>query len=255
MYNKRNLSITKDISGFCEIVINKLKYNTTMKTIKNKIILCVFFLLAYSTSIYAQSDTTYNYSSASIKDDEKGDEVKTLFGGRGSNGFMMGVGIDFTNLENPESLELDMKIGGIVSHSFALGGQGVAMLDMQVDRQIIGDTSTISMSGGYGGIFLQPIILPKFPVHISFPIMIGVGGVGINRSRSDIFLDWDNGLEGDAFLIFRPGVELGFNLVKFMRLNLGVHYRYLYGMNNIEGVKSNALDGFSGGMSLIFGKF
>ena len=31
--------------------------------------------------------------------------------------------------------------------------------------------------GGYGGFYFEPILLPKFPAHITLPVLIGVGGI------------------------------------------------------------------------------
>ncbi len=34
-----------------------------------------------------------------------------------------------------------------------------------------------NLTGGYGGLLLEPIILPWFPVHVSLPILFGAGGI------------------------------------------------------------------------------
>lgn len=208
-------------------------------------LLLTVLILSLSQFLIAQSDSVSSNSS----DLKKKDEVKTLFGSKGSNGFLMGFDMELTSFDDQEAFEIGGRIGGIVGHDFAIGGQGLALYGNNVTVYRTSDTIEVDLNGGYGGIFFQPIILPKFPVHISIPLFIGVGAAGYDAS--DDFGDWD----GDAFLVFRPGVELEFNLVKFMKLNLGVHYRYIYGMNRIEGVNQNSLNGITAGMSLIFGKF
>ena len=34
-----------------------------------------------------------------------------------------------------------------------------------------------TLAGGYGGIFIEPILGGTKPVHVSFPVLFGVGGV------------------------------------------------------------------------------
>jgi hypothetical protein len=53
---------------------------------------------------------------------------------------------------------------------------------------------------------------------------------------------------------FIPGIEIEFNVVKFMRIGLGGYYRYTSGLN-LEKTGEHIMDGFSAGLSLKFGKF
>jgi hypothetical protein len=54
--------------------------------------------------------------------------------------------------------------------------------------------------------------------------------------------------------MIEPGVVLGINLLKFMRLDLGVSYRYAPGINLPE-TDSDLLNGFNATASLKFGRF
>ncbi|MCI0522234.1 MAG: hypothetical protein L0Y37_01125, partial [Bacteroidales bacterium] len=38
---------------------------------------------------------------------------------------------------------------------------------------------------GYGGFIIEPIVAPMYPVHVSFPILIGGGGI------SYVETDWE----------------------------------------------------------------
>ena len=96
---------------------------------------------------------------------------------------------------------------------------------------------------------IEPIIAPKIPVHISVPVLLGVGGVAYGVTRYDYY--WENVVENsDVFFIADIGLEVELNLVSFFRLTLGAYYRYTndinvyyYGSNDLA-IPSNALRGW-----------
>lgn len=112
------------------------------------------------------------------------------------------------------------------------------------------------MAGGYGGLVIEPIIGAKWPVHVSIPILIGAGGVGLIRNNY-LKPDWEENYyheDVDAFFVIEPGIEVELNMVKFMRLAIGGYYRYTSDLH-LADTKSNVLDGFSVGLTMKFGKF
>jgi hypothetical protein len=110
---------------------------------------------------------------------------------------------------------------------------------------------------------IEPIILPKFPVHIAFPIVIGVGGIAYTDTEKWLYETSENWYvdDADAFVVIEPGMEIEMNLVSFMRLSLGVKYRYTSNvrLDNFDSQKyefeTDLLHGFTYGISLKFGKF
>jgi hypothetical protein len=108
------------------------------------------------------------------------------------------------------------------------------------------------LSGGYGGLLIEPIILPKLPVHISFPFLFGVGGVSSMDLISD---DWDFYIENsNVYVLVEPGIDLELNMTKFFRISLGAKYRVTSQLS-MPNVNSNALNGLSCGIKFKFGKF
>jgi len=69
-----------------------------------------------------------------------------------------------------------------------------------------------------------------------------------NRVANLIAYAWD------SFFVIEPGVVLGINLLKFMRLDAGVSYRYAPGIQ-LPKTNSNLLNGFNTNISLKFGRF
>jgi hypothetical protein len=111
------------------------------------------------------------------------------------------------------------------------------------------------LSGGYGGLLIEPILAPFSPVHLAFPIIIGAGGIAyVDRYywSSHTYDPWVT--DAAAFFVFEPGIELELNLVRFLRLAVGASYRLTSDIK-MENAKSDALNGLTGSFSLKFGKF
>jgi hypothetical protein len=82
----------------------------------------------------------------------------------------------------------------------------------------------VFLTGGYGGLYVEPILLPRSPVHLSFPVLFGAGGISF-ISRDEGFNE--NFIEDSkAFLLIEPSAELELNLTRFFRLAFGASYRF-----------------------------
>ncbi len=188
-------------------------------------------------------------------------EYKTLIGGENiTHGGYGGVSINYSKIDGEDAILVGVRGGWIINHgiSIGVGGYGFAN-DIDYNKTIEGDEDiNYDFAGGYGGLIIEPIIGAKWPVHISFPIMIGAGGVSYNN---DYWTDDDDPCtyynyteDSDAFLVIEPGLEIELNMVKFMRLALGGYYRHTSNIDIVD-TKSDMLNGFSCGITLKFGKF
>jgi len=129
------------------------------------------------------------------------------------------------------------------------------------------------LAGGYGGLFFQPILFPKAPVHVSFPIILGAGGVYLNPRENqkyhwDYDYDYNYSYDSDFFLVFEPGVEVEFNMLRYLRMSVGASYKFTNDVNlvyeyEVDGqdakntvvVSPSALDNFSVNIAIMFGWF
>jgi hypothetical protein len=151
----------------------------------------------------------------------------------------------------------------VAGHSLAIGLAGNGIFSQKVfDTRLSQDGY---YSGGYGGVVIEPIFLPKSPIHISVPILMGAGGISYEAKSGDntlvLFGSNSNTVDTRSFFILEPGVEVEINVLKFFRLALGGYYRYT---NNINLRYDNSTDlvakpgflrGFSAGITLKLGKF
>lgn len=182
-------------------------------------------------------------------------EYRTLFSkGRTSQGAYGGFSINYSEMDGKSALILGARGAWIIDHSFSIGFAGYGFAnDFHYNDFPLNDRS--GLVGGYGGLLLESIITPHAPIHISIPLLIGVGGVaygdgwGFDRD----YWDWHSN-EAEAFFVIEPGIELELNLIHFMRLSAGLYYRHT---SNIQLINTNkhALNGLSTGITLKFGKF
>jgi hypothetical protein len=178
----------------------------------------------------------------------RSDEIQTLVGKNKKAGGYGSISIQYTEIENRDAFVFGAKGGVVIGHVFTIGLAGSGFFN-----EVSADS--LSLAGGYGGFFFEPIIFPKFPVHISFPVVVGVGGAAQEKKIND--LDEDDNFktkDSDVFMVIEPGVEIELNVTRYFKFCLGGYYRYATGLD-IPGIDSDVLKGFSGGVSLKFGRF
>jgi hypothetical protein len=218
-----------------------------------KISLLLLFLGLASLHLRAQEEP-------SEKDNA---QIKTLFNADKSVGGYAGIVARYSDIGPNPGMVLGARGCFIAGHRLAIGLAGNALIGDKVlnDRlQLDG-----SFSGGYGGLLIEPILFPKFPVHISIPIVMGAGGISYSTKNQDntfvLFGSGSNTVDSKSFFILEPGVELEINVLKFFRLAVGGYYRYTNNINlrydNSTDLiaKADFLRGFSAGITLKMGKF
>ena len=210
------------------------------------------FALLFSTVALAQDDS---------------DEIKTLFSSNGnrSNGGYGGLMINYGTINDEPAIFMGAKGGWVIDHSFTLGLAGYGFLaDPTADIKL--DNEKYQLTGGYGGLLLEPVVWSKQPIHFAFPIIIGAGGVGYvnhwdnwNDKDSEDYIN--NYEDSDAFFVLEPGVEIEINILKYFRIAINGSYRYTsnidlrYKEDDVPIFGDDILRGWSCGLTFKFGKF
>ena len=184
------------------------------------------------------------------------DGIQTLTGPEHNMGFYIGFHSEYSQIAGYDAFGAGGSIAMIANHGLAIGFSGKGFFSEPYER-IPGSNTSYSYTGGYGGFLIEPIIFPKFPVHVSFPILIGAGGIAKSiltnynypYDYTEVYVE-----DAEAFLIAEPGMEIEFNVTRWLRFGLGASYRFT---TNLEPTvfDSNPMDGFTGGFSMKFGKF
>jgi opacity protein-like surface antigen len=212
-----------------------------------KKLIVLFAALAMTLSSFAQYD------------DESGrsDDIQTIMGKNNAIGGYGAILIQYTELDDRDAFVFGARGALIMGHMMSLGLAGSGFFnDVHYDPVLEQD---ISLAGGYGGFFFEPVIMPKYPVHVSFPILIGAGGLAVvSVDNEDNWNDNYKSEASDAFMVIEPGVEIELNVTRFFRFCVGAYYRYTSDVDIEDpqfNVPTDILQGFSGGVTFKFGRF
>lgn len=183
-------------------------------------------------------------------------DIQTLTGPGKNVGFYFGFHSEYSQVAGYDAFGAGGTFALIANHGLAIGFSGKGFFTEPYER-IPGSNTSYSYTGGYGGFLIEPIIFPKSPVHVSFPILLGAGGIAKSMFTNNNYpYDYTEVYVEDveAYMIAEPGIEIEFNVARWMRLGLGGSYRFTSSLEPSE-FESNPLNGFTGGFSLKFGKF
>ncbi len=191
-----------------------------------------------------------------LAQERSGNEYRTLFGNRqhGSNGGYGAFSMGFGRIDDTDAFFGGMKGGWVVDHSLTIGLAGYGFMN-NFDVNMSPGSVSRHLTGGYGGLLIEPIIAPFSPIHLAVPIILGAGGI----AQVDQYYYSDYYYEpvvndASAFFVVQPGLELELNIVRFMRFAAGASYRFTSNIA-IDGVSDKAMNGFMGHFTLKFGRF
>ncbi len=206
----------------------------------------LFTIMLLATGIF-----TFGQLHEDHADNNHDDEFRTILGNNAVGGYG-GISIQYSVIDDNNSIVIGGRGGVILGHVFAVGFGGSGFINEY--NYDVRTGLDYNLTGGYGGVFFEPIIAPNYPVHVSFPILMGAGGIAYTTIDRD-YNDYQYWVEdSEAFIIAEPGAEIELNITRFFRFALFGSYRItnnfnIYTINNIN------LNGFSGGITLKFGKF
>ncbi len=181
-------------------------------------------------------------------------QIQTLFGENVSNGGYGALMFNYSNINDEDAFLFGIRGGWLIDHKLTIGLGGYGFIS-NMEWNYGNDRPDNFLTGGYGGLLLEPVLFAHKQVHLAFPILIGGGGVVLvdNLDWGKDYHDWFTEY-GCAFFLFEPGVELEVNLVKAMRVAFAVTYRLTQDIE-LGDLDENALKGFNFGLTLKFGKF
>ncbi len=184
-------------------------------------------------------------------------EIQTLTGPGHQTGFYIGFHTDYSRISGYDAFGAGASIALIANHGLAIGIAGKGFFTEPYQGDLSFSTTKYNYSGGYGGLLIEPILFPKSPVHLSFPVILGAGGIAKNVLYNYYYpyeytqAEVEN---ADAFLVAEPGVELELNVARWLRLGLGCSYRFTTDLEPVV-FDTKIMDGFTAGFSLKFGNF
>lgn len=207
-------------------------------------------------------------ANAQYRDNDSGkgsdDEIVTLLGSSNHVGGYGAFSVRYFGMDNRDGVMFGGRGGIIVGHGISFGLTGTGFITQPLYDPMVSEDAMVV--GGYGGIYIEPILLPRFPVHIALPITIGGGGIGYSINRYDDN-NWDHNWDDDytngrGFLLFEPGIEVEFNVMRHFRFAVGASYKFTSKIdlrydngNGSRIVAPDALNGATVGVTFKFGSF
>lgn len=171
------------------------------------------------------------------------------------HGVYLGFSMRYGAIDNADTYMGGFKVAYVANQQFEVGFEGNFLYSEQNTFNVQNGVNE-DLIGGYGGLHLEPIFFSKSKVNLSFPVLIGGGAVGyadqdLIRDGEDVNLDDD-----DVALLFivEPGVNILFNINRYLQVETGVKYRF---SNKIDLFESpvDRINGWSAGIGIKVGVF
>ncbi|MCU0363115.1 MAG: hypothetical protein MUE32_07145 [Bacteroidales bacterium] len=182
-------------------------------------------------------------------------EFMTIMGNNRSGGMYGSFTVGYSEIDNDQAVLFGGRFMWVASHSIGFGFGGTGFINEYHYEPLVGED--VFLTGGYGGLYIEPILAPKFPVHLSFPCLFGAGGISYVTKDPENYINFIE--DSEAFLIAEPGAEIELNITRNFRFALGVTYRFTtefeVGNNQSPVVDSDALNGFTYMATFKFGRF
>jgi len=209
------------------------------------------------------------FSTAVVAQDSTKSSIRTVFGRKKVSPKIHYLGVYFA----PE-----YQFGQLGGNFTSMGG---GSLMLQFNKKLaVGLTSygsfrrdnRTNINGTFAGLKVEYTVKPNAPIHVSFPLMIGVGGSGFrfgefgehhdgfrgNRDGGVLpdgtdpnISQTDNDFNNDVYKVIQPGVVAEANLARFAKVFVGANYRFAF---NSAGYSAD-YQGFSASVGLKLGIF
>ncbi|WP_213831171.1 hypothetical protein [Flagellimonas sp. 389] len=216
------------------IVFSATTYMIKMKPYKLLLFLVLFSCVAWSQD---QEDNTY------IEFNDRNNVV---------HGVYLGLGTYFGEIDGENTYHGVFKIAYVANRQFEVGFAAVGFYSEQDIR--VNTFDTFDFAGAYGGLHIEPILWGRSKANLSFPILIGAGGVVyVEENNGDVEIDLDKD-DSDEVFVFEPGINFLYNLSRFVQLEVGMRYRFSSRIK-LEPNEIKNINGFSAGFGIKVGIF
>jgi hypothetical protein len=180
---------------------------------------------------------------------------KTLFGdARPCGGFVSFAG-KLAYVNNTSAYFSGGKAAVVFGSKVNLGIAGYGLLTDVGSDQFAVDGNEYFIEMTYGGIFIEPVFGSDQIIHFTMPLVFGGGVSALSMSRPwDVDYEFDDYTDRELFYAAETGMNLELNLFRFLRLGVGLSYRFV-GETGIFQRTNTDLSGWSGNVALKLGWF
>lgn len=194
--------------------------------------------------------------------DAIGQQMQTVFKGNGiqRSGGYAAIANKFTTINGDYANIAEIYGGWFVNSKFLLGLSASGSTNHIPVPYVYSDRPGRKMTYQYGqaGLMTEYVFASNRRVHLVGNLTTGAGfTMQYNRNNWDNFDHWDDRDDEEDpnfFFVMEPGVQVEFNLFKWMRFAPGVSYRKTFGASG-DGLSDADLSNVSYNLTLKFGRF
>lgn len=171
------------------------------------------------------------------------------------HGVYVGLTMGYGEIDDQDTYRGGVKVAYVANQQFEVG---FAANFLYSEQDIFNTMSgrKEDLIAFYGGLHLEPIFFSKSRVNLSFPLLVGAGAVGYigNDFNDEDFEEPLNQDDFDAVFVAEPGVNVLFNVSRYLQLEAGVKYRFSSKIE-LEPTTVDRINGFSAGIGIKVGVF
>ena len=198
------------------------------------------------------SEVVFAYAQKEFKEND--DEIQTIFSRNHKNGWYVSFTTGYGQIDSKDALISGGRFMFVFDRKLGVGFGGYGFInDLDQHHYMNGGPSENSLGGGYGGLVIEPVRASRLPLHLSFPVLIGAGGIAKNTSDWWDNTTFDDGTN-DTYFVFEPAAELELNFTRFFRISGMISYRFTSEID-LDQVDRNATKGLNFGLTFKLGKF
>lgn len=172
------------------------------------------------------------------------------------HGVYLGLTMGLGEIDGDPAYMGGLKVAYVANRQFEIGFAGNFLYSEQdIYNNRLGRYE--DLIGAYGGLHLEPIFFSKKRVNLSFPLLVGAGGVGYIDDRFHDDDSYEEELSDDDFdvvFVAEPGISALFNVSRYLQLEAGIKYRFSSKIQ-LPPTRTTRINGFSAGIGIKVGIF
>ncbi len=183
-------------------------------------------------------------------------QQQTLIKGDVTHGGFAGPVLKYSKMLDQDAILVGMRGGWLIGKRLYIGGAGYGLvneIESKTENAGTDSARSFSLGLGYGGLEMGFIVASDRLIHMTFQVLFGAGGVAHADMNDLDNIDIEN-LDGDAFFVMEPAVDVELNVASFFRICLGASYRWISDVDMNE-FGDTDISGFSAVLTLKFGRF
>ena len=186
--------------------------------------------------VTCQLSLAQDYKSEPIGNIERQNDIKTLTGDNHHSGAFGAIMFKASEFNDKTFAMMGLRGGWIINRSVAVGIEAQGIIPSAKFENIAPDPNEkVILLGGYGGLFVEPVLFSNRVIHVTFPIASGAGWLGYHEDwENDRFHRDDDLIDDDVFWYVEPGVGMEVNVTRHFRMNFGITKRFTQDLELVE---------------------